>query len=57
MQECIRIRISEGRIIGVDIGEIIGMKEVGVGLEKGNIKVTVQGMIGVAVVGLDQDQE
>ena len=37
-----KIRISEGRITEVEIEENIGMKilkEVGVGLEKGNIKV------------------
>ena len=34
------------------------MKEVGVGLEKGNIKVTLEGMTGVVViVGQGQDQE
>ena len=41
--EHIKIRIWEDRIIEVDIGEIIGMKimkEVGVCLKKGNIKVT-----------------
>ena len=42
MWECIRIRTIEDRIIEVDIDETIGMrtmKEVRVGLEKGNIKV------------------
>ena len=45
MWECIRIRILEDRIIAVDIEELIGMrimKEVGVGLEKGNIKVILK---------------
>ena len=41
IQEHIKIRILEDRIIEVDIEETIGikiMKEVGVALEKGNIK-------------------
>ena len=33
------------------------MKEVGVGLEKGNIRVIYEGMIEVAALGLGQDQE
>ena len=33
------------------------MKEVGVDLEKGNIKVIQAGMIEAAVVGHDQDHE
>ena len=37
--------------------KIIGMVEVGVGLEKGNIEVTLEGVIEVAVVDLDQVQE
>ena len=43
MWECIKTRTLEDRIIEVDIEETIGMKimkEVGVWLEKGNIKVT-----------------
>ena len=59
MWECIRIRILAGRIIEVDIGETIGMrimKEVGVALEEGNIKVIQEGTIEVAVVDLGQDQ-
>ena len=47
----------EDRIIEVDIEETIEMKimtEVGVGLEKGNIKVMVGGMIEVVV---DQGQD
>ena len=42
----------------MDIGEIIGMKimkEVGVGLEKGNTKVIQGVMIEEAVVGQDQE--
>ena len=44
----------------MDIEETIGikvMKEVGVGLEKGSIKVIQEGMIEVAAVGQGQDQE
>ena len=45
----------------MDIGETIEMrimKEVGVGLEKGNIKLILEGTIEVAtVVDLDQDQD
>ena len=33
------------------------MTEVGVGLEKGNVKVILEGMIEVAVVDQHQDQE
>ena len=33
------------------------MKEVGIGLEKGNINVTQEGMIEVAAVGQGQDHE
>ena len=42
MQECTKIKVLEDIIIEVDIEETIGMKimkEVGVGLEKGNIEV------------------
>ena len=42
-RECIKMKILEERIKEVDIEETIGMKitkEVGVGLEKGNIRVT-----------------
>ena len=39
-----------------DIGMII-MTEVGVGLEKGNIKVIQEGTIEVAVADLGQDQK
>ena len=56
----IRIRMLEGRIIEVDMEESIGMgimKEVEVGLEKGNIKVILEGTIEVVVVDLGQDQE
>ena len=59
--ECIRIRILEDRIIGVDIEEIIGMKitkEVGVGLEKGHIQKASEGMTEVVVTSdQGQDQE
>ena len=51
MWECNRIIIIEDRIIEVDIEETIGMRimtEVGVGLEKGNIKVIQEGMTEVA---------
>ena len=41
----------------VDIEKTIGIIEVGVGLEKGNIKVILGGMIEVAVVDLYQVQE
>ena len=44
----------------MDIEETIGMKimkEVRVGLEKGNIKVAQEGMIEAAAVGQGQDQE
>ena len=54
------MRIIEDRIIEVDIEETIGMKimkELGVGLEKGYIKVIQEGMIEVAVGVQDQDQE
>ena len=59
IQKCIRIRILEKRITEVDIEEIIGMKimkEVGVGLEKGCILITLERMRGV-IFGQDQDQE
>ena len=55
----IRIRIIEDRIIEVDIEETIGMRimtEVEEGLEKGNIRVILEGTIEV-VVDLGQDQE
>ena len=59
--EHIKIRISEDRIIEVDIEEIIGvviMKEVEVGLEKGHTHVISEGMTGVVVIaGQGQDQE
>ena len=58
--ECIKIRIVGDRIIEVHTEETIGMKimkEVGVGLEKGNIKVAQEGMIEDAVVGHGHDQE
>ena len=45
MWECIRIRIFKDRIIEVDIEETIGMrimKEVGVGLEKDNLKGNIR---------------
>ena len=61
MQEHIKVRISEDRIIEVDIEEIIEMiimKEVGVGLEKGHIQVLLEEMTGVVVtVDEGQDQE
>ena len=61
MQEHIRIRILEDRIIEVDTEEIIGMKffiELGVGLGKGHIQVISEGMTGIVVrVGQGQDQE
>ena len=44
----------------VDIEETMEMRiitEVGVGLEKDNVKVILEGMIEVAVVDLGQDQE
>ena len=47
----------EDRITEVNIEKTIGMTEVGVCLEKGNIKVALEGMIEAAVVGLDQVQE
>ena len=53
MQEHIKIRISEDRIIEVDIEETIEMiimKEVGVGLEKGHIQVISEEMTGVVVI-------
>ena len=43
MWECIKVGTVENRIIEVDIDETIGkkiLKEVEVGLEKGDIKVT-----------------
>ena len=52
-QKCIKIRILEDRIIEVDTEEIIGMKimkEVGVGLEKGCIQVTLEGMTEAVVI-------
>ena len=52
-----QIRILEDRITEVDIEKTIGMIEVGVGLEKDNIKVILEGMIEVAVVHLDWIQE
>ena len=58
MQE--HIRIFEDRIIEVDKEETIGMrimKEVGVGLEKDNIKVAHEGITEAAAVGRGQDQE
>ena len=60
MKEHIKIRILEGRIIEADIEETIGMKimkEIGVGLENGNIKVAQEGIIEEATVGQGQDQE
>ena len=61
MCECIRIRILEERIIVVDTEEIIGMKimkEVGVGLEKGHIQVTLKGTTeAVVIVGQGWDQD
>ena len=50
MQECIKIRILEDRILEID------MKEVGVGLEKGHIQITSEGTTEV-IVGQGQDQE
>ena len=50
----------ENRIIEVDIKKTIGMKimiDVGVGLEKGNIQVILEGMIEVAAVDQDHNQE
>ena len=44
----------------MDVEETIGMRiitEVGIGLEKGNIKGAVERMIEVAVVDLGQDQD
>ena len=41
----------------MDIEEIIGMTEVEIHPEKGNIKVIVEGMIEVAVIDPGQDQE
>ena len=61
MQEHIKIRILEDEIIEVDIEEtteMIIMKEVEVGLEKGHIQVIFKGMTEVtATVGQGQDQE
>ena len=60
IQDCIRIRMLEDRIIEMDIEETIGMKtmtEVGVGLEKGNIEVIQERMIELTVADLGQDQE
>ena len=61
MWECIKITILEDRITEVDIEETIGMKimkEVRVGLEKGHIQVTSEGMTDVVViVGQGHDQE
>ena len=59
IQEHIKIRILEDKIIVVDIEETTGMtvmKEAGVGEEKGNIKIILEGMIEAAVVGQGQDQ-
>ena len=57
----IKIRILEDRITEVDKEEIIEMKimrEVGVGLEKGHIQITLEGMADVIVLlGQDQYQE
>ena len=41
----------------MDIEKTIGMIEVGVGLEKGNFKIIVEGMMEVEVIDLDQVQE
>ena len=61
MQEHIKIKNLEDRIIEVDIEETIGMKimkEVGVGVEKGCFWVTSEGMTVVVVIsGQGQDQE
>ena len=61
MQEYIKIRILEDRIIELDIEEVIElkiMKKVGVGLEKGGIQVTLEGMKEViALVGQGLYQE
>ena len=51
------IRILEDRITEVDIEKTIGMIEVGVGLEKENIRAILEGMIEVAVVDLGQVQD
>ena len=56
---CDQIRITEVKIIGIDIEGIIGMiimREVGVHLRKDNIQIIAEGMI-EAVVGLVQVQE
>ena len=52
-----QIVILEDQITEVDIEKNIGMREVGVGLEKDNIKVILGGTIEVAVVDLNKDQE
>ena len=61
MLEHNKIRISEDRIIEVDIEETIEMiitKEVGVGLETGHIQVISEEMAGVVViVGQSHNQE
>ena len=60
MWDHIRIRIKEYKIIEVAIEETIGMQiitEVGVGLEKGNIKAILEGMIEVVAADLGQYQE
>ena len=41
----------------MDIKETRGMIEVVVGLEKGNMKVILEAMIEVAIVGLDHVQK
>ena len=53
MQEHIKIKISKDRIIEVDIKEtteMIIMKEIAVGLEKGHIWVISEKMMGVVVI-------
>ena len=53
MQEYIKIKISEDRIIEVDIEETIEMiimKEVGAGLEKGHIQAISEEMTEVIVI-------
>ena len=53
LQEHIKIRISEDTIIEVDIEkttEMIIMKEIGAGLEKGHIQAISEEMTGVLVI-------
>ena len=54
MQGCIKIKISEDQIIEVDIEEIIEviiMKEIGVGLQKGHTQTILEMIEVIVIVG------